>query len=58
MEQRRVVLPIRVFREQVGEPPARDVERIRIEAARALLDSSPLGLGCAPDTYRRRFRAS
>lgn len=71
----------RLFREQVGEPPARYVERVRIEAARALLDSSPAGLdevaartgfgtaetlrrafhrrlGCAPDAYRRRFRAS
>ena len=71
----------RLFREQVGEPPARYVERVRIEAARALLDTTPLGLdqvaertgfgtaetlrrafhrrlGCAPDAYRRRFRAS
>lgn len=71
----------RLFREQVGEPPARYVERVRIEAARSLLDTTPLGLdevaertgfgtaetlrrafhrrlGCAPDAYRRRFRAS
>lgn len=71
----------RLFREQVGEPPARYVERVRIEAARSLLDTSSLGLdevaartgfgtaetlrrafhrrlGCAPDAYRRRFRAS
>jgi transcriptional regulator GlxA family with amidase domain len=71
----------RLFRDQVGEPPARYVERVRIEAARSLLDTSATGLdeiaarcgfgtaetlrrafhrrlGCAPDAYRRRFRAA
>ncbi|MFP5320304.1 MAG: GlxA family transcriptional regulator [Acidimicrobiia bacterium] len=71
----------RLFREQVGEPPARYVERVRIEAARAVLEREDVGLdevarrcgfgtaetlrrafhrrlGCAPDTYRRRTRAS
>ena len=54
----------RVFTEQVGETPARYVERIRVEAARAALESSssPLdviatncGLGTA-ESLRRAFQ--
>jgi transcriptional regulator GlxA family with amidase domain len=34
----------RLFREQVGEPPARYVERMRVELARHLLETEPVGL--------------
>ena len=53
----------RRFREEVGEPPARYVERVRVEAARTLLETSALtieliadrcGFGTA-ETVRRAF---
>ena len=34
----------RLFREQVGEPPARYVERVRVQAARQLLETGTTGL--------------
>lgn len=34
----------RMFRAEIGEPPARYVERVRIDAARQLLDRDQLGL--------------
>lgn len=34
----------RIFRDQVGESPARYVERVRVDAARQLLGSEPAGL--------------
>jgi transcriptional regulator GlxA family with amidase domain len=53
----------RLFTAEVGEPPARHVERIRIDAARHLLESTAEGLlGIAkhtgflnPETLRRAF---
>ena len=53
----------RVFTAEIGEPPARHVERIRIDAARHLLESTTDGLlGIAkrtgfsnPETIRRAF---
>lgn len=54
----------RLFRTQVGEPPARYVERVRVEAARQVLESSDDGLdevarrcgfGTA-ETLRRSFQ--
>jgi transcriptional regulator GlxA family with amidase domain len=53
----------RVFTAEIGEPPARHVERIRIDAARHLLESTSEGLlGIAkrtgfssPETLRRAF---
>lgn len=54
----------RLFREQVGEPPARYVERIRVEAARHVLETDDTGLdevarrcgfGTA-ETLRRSFQ--
>jgi transcriptional regulator GlxA family with amidase domain len=53
----------RLFREQVGESPGRYVERVRVEAARQLLESERTGLGdiarrCGfgtAETLRRSF---
>ncbi len=53
----------RVFRAEVGESPARYVERVRVEAARAILEREPVGLAqvaerCGfgtTETLRRAF---
>lgn len=53
----------RVFRDEVGQTPARFVERVRVEAARRLLEESEAGLDrvareCGfggPDSMRRSF---
>ncbi|WP_246196074.1 GlxA family transcriptional regulator [Aquisphaera giovannonii] len=53
----------RVFRDEVGQTPARFVERVRVEAARRLLEESAAGLDrvareCGfggPDSMRRSF---
>lgn len=53
----------RVFTAEIGEPPARHVERIRIDAARHLLESTSDGLFAIakhtgfsnPETLRRAF---
>ena len=54
---------IRVFTRETGEPPARFVQRVRVERARQLLESSRLRIGqvaeqCGfgtAETMRRRF---
>lgn len=53
----------RVFRSEVGESPARYVDRIRVEAARAILERETIGLGAvatrtgfsSAETLRRAF---
>jgi transcriptional regulator GlxA family with amidase domain len=53
----------RVFRAEVGQTPARFVERVRVDAARRLLEESEAGLGrvareCGfggADSMRRSF---
>lgn len=34
----------RLFRSEIGEPPGRYVERVRVEAARSILEREPVGL--------------